>query len=112
RQLSKKLLLPTWDKQEFACLSSRLPVGTQITLESLSQIEQGEQILYELGFKVFRLRYYQNIARIELSEDDMYKIIKKEYRQIIIKKLTQIGFKYITLDLVGYQKGNTSIANN
>ena len=102
RTLSKELALPTWDKPSFACLSSRFPVGTEITKDSLSIVERGEQVLYELGFRQFRLRYYEKLARIELLEEDFPKVIDKSIRNKIIDSLSQLGFSHVTLDLLGY----------
>lgn len=111
RDLSHQLGLPNWDKPSFACLSSRFPNGTEITIDSLSLVEQGEQLLYELGFRQFRLRYHQEIARIELLESDFHKILDNSIRKTITEKLSQLGFQHIALDLIGYHKENTSLKN-
>ncbi len=109
RLLSRQLNLPTWDKASFACLASRIPRGIEITTDSLTLIEKGEQILHQLGFKQFRLRYHQDIARIEILADDFPKILADEIRKKINDNLQQLGFRYITLDLMGYRMGSTSI---
>lgn len=105
RQLSKDLGLPTWNKQSFACLSSRFPYGVKITPDRLRKIDQAEQFLIDLGFHQVRVRYHGNLARIETDEDGMMKLLDPELRRDIDKKLRDIGFVYITADLRGYRTG-------
>lgn len=103
RKLSKKLKLPTWNKPSFACLSSRFPYGDKITNKKLRQIDQAEAYLRKLGFKQLRVRHHNNVARIELEEKAIPKAIKQKKK--ITKKLKELGYTYITLDLIGYRTG-------
>lgn len=104
RKLSKKLKLPTWDKPSFACLSSRIPYGTAITKETLYKIGKAEEYLQKLGFKQFRVRHHNEIARIELLPKDLAQSLK--FRHKISKKMQDLGYKYATLDLLGYRTGS------
>lgn len=103
RKLSKKLKLPTWNKPSFACLSSRFPYGDEITNQKLRQIDKAEAYLRGLGFKQLRVRHHGEIARIELEPKSMPKALK--IKEKISKKLKNLGFTYITLDLLGYRTG-------
>lgn len=106
RLLSKEMGLETWDKPSFACLASRIPYGQKITKEKLSVIDEAEQFLIDLGFKQVRVRHHGEIARIELSTNEMPKIFENELSEKIYNKLKQLGFIYVTLDLKGYQMGS------
>jgi uncharacterized protein len=105
RQLSKELGLPTWNKQSFACLSSRFPYGVKITPDRLQKIDQAEQFLLDLGFHQVRVRYHGNLARIEADEDGFNKLLQPELRQKIDRKFRDIGFIYVTADIRGYRTG-------
>jgi len=105
RQLSKELGLPTWNKQSFACLSSRFPYGVKITPDRLQKIDQAEQFLIDLGFHQVRVRYYGNLARIETDEEGIKKLLDPVLRRDIDNKLRDIGFVYVTADLRGYRAG-------
>jgi len=104
RALSKKLGLNTWDKPSFACLASRFPYGIKITKNRLETIEKGEDFLRSLGIKQFRVRYHNEIARIEVLKDDFKKIFS--HSEKIIKEFKKLGFKYVTLDIQGYRSGS------
>lgn len=104
RQLSRKMGLPTWNKPSFACLSSRIPYGSQITLEKIDQIDRSEGFLMSLGFHQVRVRHHDQIARIEIMPEDFPKLL--EHRTEIDRKLREIGFTYVTVDLAGYQSGS------
>ena len=104
RELSKKMGLETWDKPSFACLASRFPYGTEITLDRLEIVEKSENLLKRLGFKQFRVRYYKEIAKIEVLKEDFKKII--ENSEMINTEFKKNGFKYITLDIQGYRSGS------
>lgn len=114
RILSKELGLPTWNKQPFACLSSRFPYGTEITSARLYQIEKCEEFLKLLGFRLYRVRFHNEVARIELGEDDIDKTLTKEMRIKIDSYFREIGFTYTSLDLRGYRTGsmNESLIND
>ncbi|HTY08333.1 MAG TPA: ATP-dependent sacrificial sulfur transferase LarE [Candidatus Edwardsbacteria bacterium] len=103
RKISRRLGLPNWDKPANACLASRLPYGTPISADVLSRIEQAERALRAMGFKQCRVRHHGDIARIELLAADIPKAINK--RAQIIKQIKSAGYKFVTLDLAGYQMG-------
>ena len=105
RKLSKELKLNTWNKPSYACLASRFVYGENITKEKLKMVDKAEQYLIDIGFKQVRVRIHgENIARIEIEEKDIQKII--EERNNIVDKLKEIGFTYITLDMQGYRTGS------
>ena len=106
RELSKKLELPTWDKQSFACLSSRFVYGETITEEKLIMVDKAEQLLLDMGFKQVRVRIHKDIARIEVLPVDISKIAEEENRKKIADEFRKIGFLYVTLDLEGYKTGS------
>ncbi len=104
RELSKEYKLKTASKQSFACLASRFPYGEEITKEKLNMVESAEQFLLDLGFKQLRVRIHKdNLARIEVLPDEFESLIKN--KKEIIKKLKEIGFRYISMDLEGYRTG-------
>ncbi len=105
RKLSKELKLNTWNKPSYACLASRFVYGENITKEKLKMVDKAEQYLIDIGFKQVRVRIHgENIARIEIEEKDIQKIM--EERNQIVDKLKEIGFSYITLDMQGYRTGS------
>jgi pyridinium-3,5-biscarboxylic acid mononucleotide sulfurtransferase len=106
RILSKEMGLKTWDKPSFACLASRFPYGVKITKEKLKIIDEAEEFLINLGFKQVRVRYHEDIARIELNDDDFNRILDGELRLKIHSKLKDLGFLYVSLDLKGYRTGS------
>ncbi|MCD6407448.1 ATP-dependent sacrificial sulfur transferase LarE [bacterium] len=104
RKYSKEKGLPTWKKPQMACLISRIPYGEKITEEKLRMVEKAEKFLKENGFEIVRARYYREMVRIEVGEDEIEKIVKK--RKKIVEGLKRIGLKYITVDLEGYRTGS------
>jgi uncharacterized protein len=106
RQLSRELELPTWNKQSFACLSSRFPYGEEINPERLNMIDRAEQFLLDMGIRQVRVRYHGNVARIETSDDGFKLITDKTYRERIYTAFKEIGFSYAALDLLGYRTGS------
>jgi uncharacterized protein len=106
RMLSKEMGLPTWDKQSFACLSSRFPYGEEITPERLDMIDEAEQFLLDIGFNQVRVRFHGNLARIETDEDGFAKMAGASVRKKISDKFRSIGFTYVSLDLIGYRTGS------
>lgn len=104
RDIARQKELPFWDKPSSACLFSRIPYGDEITDKKLMMIEESEEILKTLGFNQVRVRHHGNIARIEVLPDDMLKIYG--LREEIEKKIREIGFSYVTLDLRGYRSGS------
>ena len=106
RELSKKLELNTWDKQSFACLSSRFVYGEEITKEKLSMGDKAEQLLLDLGFHQLRVRIHGTIARIEVLPDEFPKLIEEKNRLKIVTEFEKYGFTYISMDLKGYRTGS------
>ena len=106
RILSRYLGLPTWDKQSFACLSSRFPYGEEITEEKLGMVDRAEQMLLDLGFHQLRVRIHDTIARIELEPVEFAHFMKEEIRQQVYTEFKKIGFSYVTLDVMGYRTGS------
>ena len=105
RSLSKERGLPTWDKPAMACLSSRIPYGSPVTVEALDQIEAAEAFLRSLGLRQLRVRHHGAVARIELDEAGMA-IIMSGRRQAVVERLKALGFRYVTLDLAGFRSGS------
>jgi uncharacterized protein len=104
RQLSKALKLPTWDKPAFACLSSRFPYGTAITAERVRRVGQAEDGLYRLGFRVLRVRYHGDVARLELGPEE-FGAATGRLREEVLDCVKAAGFVYVSLDLQGYRSG-------
>ena len=106
RVLSRELGLPTWDKQSFACLSSRFPYGETISEEKLAAVDKAEQLLLDLGFPQVRVRVHGNgsLARIELFPEDFNKLLA--HRTEVYEKLKSSGFTYVAMDLQGYRTGS------
>ncbi len=106
RILSKWLGLPTWEKQSFACLSSRFPYGEEINEKKLGMVDKAEQLLLDLGFHQLRVRIHNTIARIELDPSEFGRFMEEETRIKVYNEFKKIGFTYITLDLLGYRTGS------
>ncbi len=105
RQLSLKHGLPTWDQPASPCLSSRIAYGVPVTIERLSKVEKGEQMLRELGFREFRVRVHDELARLEIAPDEMERALHLDITNKLAESFRQIGFRYVTLDLHGYRSG-------
>lgn len=106
RELSKQLGLPTWNKQSFACLSSRFVYGETIDEEKLGMVDKAEQLLLDMGFHQVRVRIHGTIARIEVLPNEISRIVEEAARDEITKKFKEYGFTYVTLDLIGYRTGS------
>lgn len=106
RELSKEMGLPTWDKQSFACLSSRFVYGEEITESKLSMVDQAEQLLLDMGFHQLRVRIHGQMARIEVMPSEFLKLMEDANREKIVSEFKKIGFSYMTLDLQGYRMGS------
>lgn len=106
RALSKYLELPTWEKQSFACLSSRFVYGEAITEEKLNMVDKAEQLLLDMGFHQVRVRIHDSMARIEIMPAEFDKLMQENRRINIAEELKQYGFTYVTLDLLGYRMGS------
>lgn len=105
RAMARKSGIHIWDKPASACLSSRVPYGSEITREKLSTIDQGEHFLHKLGFRVCRVRHHGDLARIEIATDELHKALNPETFAKIHPAFKDLGFKYVTLDLEGYRTG-------
>jgi uncharacterized protein len=105
RELSRLRGLPTWDQPASACLASRIPYGSQVTIEKLSMIDRGEEALRRLGFVQCRVRHHGNIARIEIARGEPPKAFSTEVFEEISRELKKIGFMFVTLDVDGYRTG-------
>ena len=106
RELSRLRGLPTWDKPAQACLSSRIPYGTMVTVEALTRIARAESYLRGLGFRQLRVRHHETIARIEVGPEEFPRLASDEVRPGVVEHFKSLGYLYITLDLAGYQMGS------
>lgn len=106
RELSRTMGLNTWNKQSFACLSSRFPYGENITPEKIVMIDTAEQFLLDLEFHQVRVRYHGNLARIETDESCYNALMNKQNRELIYAKFKEIGFVYVSVDIRGYRTGS------
>lgn len=104
RALAQHLELPVWDKPAFACLASRFPYGSEITGAKLAQVEAAEELLWELGFRQYRVRHHGDMARIELLPEQMPLLL--EHAAEVVEKFRATGFSFVTMDLAGYRRGS------
>lgn len=105
RELSRRAGLPTWDKPASPCLSSRIAYGTTVTIERLSTVDRGEEIMRSLGFREFRVRHHDNLVRLEIAPDELDRALNREVVDRLAEKFRALGFRYVTLDLHGYRTG-------
>lgn len=106
RLISKALGLPTWSKPAYACLASRFVYGEEITEEKLHMIDRAEQFLIEQGFLEERVRLHGNLARIEVPAGDIERLASDKVREAVFRKLKEIGFLFVTIDMQGYRQGS------
>ena len=106
RERSRVMGLPTWDKPAQACLSSRIPYGTPVTVEALAQIVQAEEYLRSLGIERLRVRHHDSVARIEVGPEDFGVLLDADTRRRVIRRFREIGYSYVTLDLEGFRSGS------
>ena len=106
RALSKRAGLPTWDEPASACLSSRIPYHHDVTDEKLRTIERAEDALRRLGFRVFRVRHHDELARLEISRAEMARALEEDMAAAIVRELKAVGYRYVSLDLQGYRTGS------
>ncbi|HJT29453.1 MAG TPA: ATP-dependent sacrificial sulfur transferase LarE [Pyrinomonadaceae bacterium] len=106
RELSRRATLPTWDKPASPCLSSRIAYGTTVTIERLSKVDRGEEILREFGFREFRVRHHDQLVRIEIAPAEMDRVLRKDLIDELARRFRELGFKYVTLDLEGFRSGS------
>jgi len=109
RTLSRELGLPTWDKPSFACLSSRFQYGDRITAEKLRQVDAAEAFVRSLGFRQFRVRHHDRLARIEVSHDEIARLWEDGRREAIVQRLRELGYVYVAVDLAGFQSGSANL---
>ncbi|HTA43281.1 MAG TPA: ATP-dependent sacrificial sulfur transferase LarE [Bryobacteraceae bacterium] len=106
RELSRRAGLPTWDRPAAACLSSRIPYGTPVTIRNIRTVELGEEEIKALGFRQFRTRFHGELVRIEIAPDELPRALHLEMARKLTGIFKNLGFKYVTLDLEGYRQGS------
>ena len=106
RELSRQAGLPTWDRPASACLSSRIPYGTPVTIENVKTVETGEEEFKALGFRQFRVRFHGEVVRIEIAREELEKALTLDMARRFTEIFKSLGFKYVTLDLEGYRQGS------
>jgi pyridinium-3,5-biscarboxylic acid mononucleotide sulfurtransferase len=106
RELSRRAGLPTWDRPASACLSSRIPYGTPVTIRNIKTVETGEEQIKALGFRQFRVRFHGEMVRLEIAPEEMEKALSLEMARRFTALFKALGFKYVTLDLEGYRQGS------
>ena len=105
RVLSNQAGLPTWDQPASPCLSSRIAYGLPVTIERLSEVDRGEQILRDMGFREFRVRHHDNLVRLEIARSEMERALSLEVVDELARRFRELGFAYVTFDLNGYRTG-------
>jgi pyridinium-3,5-biscarboxylic acid mononucleotide sulfurtransferase len=106
RELSRLTGLSTWDRPAAACLSSRIPYGTPVTLENVKTVERGEEAIRALGFRQFRVRFHGKLVRIEIAKDELAIALTPEMALRFVQIFKPLGFHYVTIDLEGYRQGS------
>jgi len=109
RELSRSLGLPTWDKPSFACLSSRFQYGDHITAEKLRTVDAAEEVVRSLGFRRFRVRHHDRLARLEIAHEEMARLWEDGRHEAIVARLRELGYFYVALDLAGFQSGSANL---
>jgi pyridinium-3,5-biscarboxylic acid mononucleotide sulfurtransferase len=112
RDLSRALELPTWDKPSFACLSSRFQYGDRITAEKLRQVDAAEAFVRSLGFRQFRVRHHDRLARLEIPIDEIPRLWQDGRHAAIVARLRELGYIYVAVDLAGFQSGSANLLLN
>jgi uncharacterized protein len=110
RDLSRRAGLSTWDRPSSPCLSSRIPYGTPVTIESLSRVEQAESILREFGFRQFRVRFHGEVAQIEIAVEELPRALQPELAHALVESVRRAGFTTVRLDPQGYRQGSLNAA--
>ena len=106
RELSRLAGLPTWDRPASACLSSRIPYGTPVTIQNVKTVEAGEEEIKSLGFRQFRVRFHGEVVRIEIAPEELEKALTVDMARQFTAIFKGLGFRYVTLDLEGYRQGS------
>jgi uncharacterized protein len=109
RELSRRLGLPTWDKPSFACLSSRFQYGDRITAEKLRQVDAAEEFVRSLGFRQFRVRHHDRLARLEIATDELARLWEDGRQEAIVARFRELGYLYVAVDLAGFQSGSANL---
>jgi pyridinium-3,5-biscarboxylic acid mononucleotide sulfurtransferase len=109
RELSRGLGLPTWDKPAFACLSSRFQYGDRITAEKLRQVDAAEAFMKSLGFRQFRVRHHERLARLEIARDELPRLWEDGRHDAIVSRFRELGYVYVAVDLAGFQSGSANL---
>jgi uncharacterized protein len=109
RELSRRLGLPTWDKPSFACLSSRFQYGDRITAEKLRQVDAAEEFVRSLGFRQFRVRHHDRLARLEIAKDELARLWEDGRQEAIVARFRELGYLYVAVDLAGFQSGSANL---
>jgi len=109
RDISRALGLPTWDKPSFACLSSRFQYGDQITADKLRRVDAAEEFVRSLGFRQFRVRDHDRLARLEIPLEDLPRLWEDGRHQAIVMRFRELGYVYVTVDLAGFQSGSANL---
>jgi len=113
RELARRADVPVWNRPASACLSSRIAYGIEVTPERLAIVEKGEEALRALGFRQFRVRYHEDLARIEIASEELPRALDPAMARKFVEVFKELGFKFVTLDLEGYRTGslNTHLIN-
>jgi pyridinium-3,5-biscarboxylic acid mononucleotide sulfurtransferase len=110
RELARAAGLESWNEPASACLSSRIPYGTEVSDEKLRQIERAETALRDLGFRVFRVRHHDSVARLEIARSEMARALEPDVNARLVAALKELGYQYVSLDLQGYRLGSLNEA--
>jgi uncharacterized protein len=110
RELSRLEGLASWDEPASACLSSRIPYGLEVTDRALRQIEAAEQVMRDLGFRVYRVRHHDTVARLEVARSEMARALDPEVNAALVSAIKALGYQYVSLDLQGYRLGSLNEA--
>lgn len=109
RDLSRELGLPTWDKPSFACLSSRFQYGDRITADKLRQVDAAETFVRSLGFRQFRVRHHDRLARLEIPVEEIPRLWEDGRHEAIVARFRELGYLYVAVDLAGFQSGSANL---
>jgi uncharacterized protein len=109
RELSRELGLPTWDKPSYACLSSRFQYGDGITPEKLRRVDAAEEFMKSLGFRQFRVRHHDRLARLEIAREEMDRLWAEGRHEAIVTRFRELGYLYVAVDLAGFQSGSANL---
>ena len=108
RELARRAEVPVWDRPASACLSSRIAYGIEVTPERLAVVEKGEEALRDLGFRQFRVRHHDRLARLELPPEEMRRLFDDGRHEAVVKRFRELGYLYVTLDLQGFRSGSAN----